>query len=80
MWLVYIIYSQKIDRFYVGATDNLEWRIERHNAGWGRFTKRGIPWKLVYSEEFNSKTDALKREKFIKRQKSRDFIERLITK
>ena len=31
--LVYIIYSDKIDRYYTGVTDDLDWRLERHNAG-----------------------------------------------
>ena len=78
MWKVYIIYSEKIDRYYTGVTDDLIWRLERHNQGWGRYTKRGIPWTLVYCEEYNSKSDALKREREIKNRKSRTFIESII--
>ena len=77
-WFVYIIYSPSIDKYYVGHTDNLDWRLERHNAGWGKFTKRGIPWKLVYFEEFETKSEAIKRENQIKRKKSRKYIEKLI--
>ncbi len=66
MWKVYIIYSEKIDRYYTGFTDDLPWRLERHNAGWGRYTKRGIPWNLVHSEGFDTKSAALKREREIK--------------
>ena len=43
MWFVYIIYSKKLDKYYTGVTNDLEWRLERHNQGWGRFTKGGIP-------------------------------------
>ena len=43
MWYVYIIYSEKADTFYTGVTDNLDWRLKRHNQGWGWYTKRGIP-------------------------------------
>ena len=78
MWFVYILYSDKIDRYYVGVTDNLEWRLERHNDGWGKFTKRGVPWKIVYHESYTSKSDALKREKQIKNKKSRSYIRSLI--
>jgi len=46
MWFVYIISSNKIERYYVGYTDDLEWRLERHNGGWGKYTKRGVPWQL----------------------------------
>ncbi len=79
MWYVYIIYSKKIDRYYVGYTDDLEWRIERHNSGWGKYTKRGIPWRLVYKESFETKSEAIKREREIKRKKSRKYIEDLIS-
>ena len=79
MWFVYILYSNKIDRYYTGSTDDLEWRLERHNAGWGRFTKKGIPWKIVYNEEYSTKSEALKREREIKRKKSRKYIEELIS-
>ena len=69
MWKVYIIYSENIDCYYTGVTDDLEWRLERHNKGWGRFTKRGIPWKIVHIEDFRKKSVALKREREIKNQK-----------
>ena len=80
MWYVYIIYSEKADKYYTGYTDNPEWRLERHNQGWGRYTKRGITWRIVYSEEYTSKTEALRREKEIKSKKSREYIEELIKK
>jgi putative endonuclease len=79
MWFVYILYSNKLDRYYTGSTDDLEWRLERHNSGWGRFTKKGIPWKLVYNEEYTTKSAALKREREIKKKKSRKYIEELIS-
>ena len=78
MWKVYIIYSSKIDRYYVGITEDLNCRLERHNKGWGKYTKRGIPWKIVYSETFSDKSTALKREKEIKNKKNRKYIESLI--
>lgn len=80
MWKVYIIYSEKIDRYYTGITEDLTWRLERHNTGWGRYTKRGIPWKIVYAEDYDSKSDASKREGEIKNRKSRKYIEELIKK
>ncbi len=80
MWYIYIIYSEKINRYYVGIIENLDWRLERHNKGWGKYTKRGIPWKIVYSENYETKSEALKREKEIKNKKSRKYIEYLINK
>ena len=80
MWKVYIIYSENIDRYYTGITDDIEWRLERHNLGWGRYTKRGIPWVVVYTEDYNTKSEALNREREIKGRKSRSYIESLIKK
>jgi putative endonuclease len=78
MWYLYIIYSENLDKYYTGVTDELEWRLERHNQGWSRSTKGGIPWRIVYIEEYETKADALKREREIKRRKSRKYIESLI--
>ncbi len=79
MYYVYIIYSKKRDSFYVGYTANINSRITKHNAGATISTKSGIPWKLVYSEQYVTKTEAIKREKAIKKKKSRKYIEYLIT-
>ncbi len=78
MWFTYIIYSSKIDKYYIGYTEDLELRIQRHNDSWGKYSSKGIPWKLVYHESFESKSDAIKREYQIKKRKSRKYIERLI--
>ena len=75
MWYVYILYSLKIDRYYTGYTDDIPWRLQRHNAGWGRYTKRGIPWTLQYTESFETKHEAIRREREIKQKKSRQYIE-----
>jgi putative endonuclease len=78
MYFTFILYSPTLDKFYTGYTENLDLRISRHNSGWGRFSSNGIPWHLVYSEKFTNKSEALKREKEIKRRKSRKYIEDLI--
>ena len=77
LWYTYILYSLSRDRYYIGHTDDIEDRLKRHNDGWGRFTKSGIPWNLVYFETFQTKSEAIKRELEIKRKKSRKYIERL---
>lgn len=67
MFCVYIVECS--DRsFYTGWTNNLEKRIETHNKGLGaKYTKSRLPVKLVYSEAFDTKEDAMKREYEIKR-------------
>ena len=78
MFFCYILYSGKIDRYYVGVCADLEIRLERHNSGWGKYTKRGIPWKIVHFENFLTKSEALKRERQIKKMKSRKYIESIL--
>ena len=76
-YYTYILFFKKLDKYYIGSTSNLERRLEEHNRGKTTFTKTGIPWILVYYEEFNSKTEAIKRELEIKKRKSRTYIEKL---
>ena len=78
MFTVYILHSEKIDRFYVGYTNNIARRILEHNRKKGKYTDGGIPWKLVYTEKYETKHEAMSREKYIKLKKSKDFIKRLI--
>jgi putative endonuclease len=79
MFYTYILYSESIDRYYVGSCADLATRLQRHNAGWSRSTKHGVPWKLVYHEEYTTKSAAMKRECEIKRKKSRTYFEYLIS-
>ena len=74
------MYSAKLDKYYTGHTSNIKLRLERHNDGWSRSTKAGIPWKIVYKETYNTKSEAMKREYEIKRMKSKKYIEKLINK
>jgi len=76
----YILYSEFRDRYYIGSSSNPEERLARHNAGATQSTKSGRPWKIVYTELYNSKSDSLKREIFLKRMKSRVYLEELISK
>ncbi|MGN8763427.1 GIY-YIG nuclease family protein [Hornefia butyriciproducens] len=54
--------------FYTGWTNNLEKRLEAHNAGrGGRYTRSRLPVKLVYYESFDTKNEAMRREAAIKK-------------
>jgi len=46
---VYILYSKKLNRFYVGETKHLEIRLVQHNKGESQYTSVGIPWTLIWS-------------------------------
>jgi putative endonuclease len=74
MFFIYIIQSEIDNSFYIGFSENLENRIKEHNFGRTNYTSKKRPWELVYSEKFENKTNALKREKFLKRQRNKDFL------
>ncbi len=78
MYTVYILYSIKLSRYYVGYTNNLERRLKEHNRKKGKFTDRGIPWEIKYTENYLTKEEAQKREAYIKSRKSKQYIEQLI--
>ena len=75
---LYILYSEHIDQYYIGHSENLEDRLYRHNNSGSKATKKINDWKLVYTEVFQSRSEAAKRELEIKRKKSRKYIEWLI--
>ena len=78
-YFVYILFSEKCNKYYVGQTENLERRIVEHNIGkGGSFSSTCFPWKLVYHESVASRPDAVKREQEIKGKKSRKYIEYLV--
>ena len=80
-YYVYILYSESINKYYIGYSTNVPNRLifhnsEEYNKIW---TKRGIPWELKFQQEFPTKSEALKTERFIKKQKNKKFIERIIS-
>jgi putative endonuclease len=78
MFTLYILYSKSIDSYYVGYTNDIDRRLSEHNRKKGKFTDRGIPWILVYTENFENKEQAMEKERQIKRKKSRSFIIEMI--
>ena len=77
-YTVYILQSEANGSYYIASTGDLNERLLRHNQGRSRYTKRGIPWLLVHTEQFDTRSQAVKRERQIKNRKSRDFIEALV--
>ena len=76
---VYILYSEKIDKYYIGSSHDPQMRLYYHNLGQKGWTKRGIPWKLVYQKEYKDKMDAMRVERHIKKLKSRKIVEKIIS-
>jgi putative endonuclease len=66
VFYVYILYSQGLQRYYVGSTQAVEKRIQEHNSGKSVSTRAGAPWKLIYTESFTTRSEAVLRERKIK--------------
>ena len=81
MFTVYILYSPKYNKTYVGFTSDLDARIQSHNElatkGW---TLKFRPWTLIHTEQFDTKKDAMNREKWFKTGVGRDSISNYILK
>jgi putative endonuclease len=77
MAFVYILLSNKGDKTYTGSTTDLVRRLNEHNCGKNFFTKRYMPWKIFYKEEYQSLSEARKREKYLKTCAGRKFIKKL---
>ena len=75
---VYILQSLKDGHYYIGETSNVDERIIFHNKGKQRSTKNRIPFRLIITEEFPNREEALKREKIIKSWKGGNAFRKLI--
>ena len=75
---MYIIQSSNSGRYYIGHTDEISRRLTEHNSGMAKYTRREKPWKVVYVENYATRSAAMRRELEIKGKKSRTYIERLI--
>ena len=77
-YVTYILFSETLNKYYIGHTNDMVRRLAEHNRKKGKFTDAGIPWILVYSETFTDKKEAFNREMQIKNKKSRKYIEFII--
>jgi len=78
VYFVYILRSLKVGTYYIGSTQDLDERIQRHNQGRSKYTKLKRPWELAFYEEHPNRSSAMKREQEIKGHKRKTFIENLI--
>ncbi len=80
IYYLYILYSKVCDLYYVGYTNDYVRRLEEHNSlSFGTFTSKHRPWSLEAVFSCGSvEADAIRFERFIKRQKSRKIIERIV--
>ena len=67
MHFVYLLYNSATDKFYIGMTENIKRRLMEHKSGSNQSTKYHCQyWRLIYSEIYANKDDAIAREKKLK--------------
>ncbi|MFC4097584.1 GIY-YIG nuclease family protein [Euzebyella saccharophila] len=79
IYSVYILYSESLDKYYVGHTgETIKIRLRKHLSDHSGFTAKVKDWKIVFTENFSTKAEAYQREMNIKKRKSRRYIESII--
>jgi len=78
MFYTYILYSKTRNKYYVGSTNDLTNRLKKHNTNYSGFTGHTGDWCAVWSGIFETRKEAILKEKQIKSWKSRLMIEKLI--
>jgi len=76
MFYAYVIKSINNDYYYKGHCENLEIRLSQHNSGMTASIKPFLPFKVVYFEEFETREEALQREKYFKSAAGRRFLKK----
>ena len=77
---IYILHSKSLNKFYIGATRDIQERLRRHLSNHKGFTGTTADWTLCYHETFESMQLAKQREKQLKKWKSAKRISELIQK
>lgn len=75
----YVLRSLKNGILYKGSTENIDQRLQSHNSGFVNFTSKHIPWEIVLFEEFETRSEAMQREKWYKTGVGRDWIKEQLT-
>ena len=78
MFHVYVLQSEKTGRRYTGSCEDLDDRLRRHNAGESKATRHGIPWRLVHTESFQTRAEAVRRELHYKTGRGRADLDSLL--
>ncbi|NRB51605.1 MAG: GIY-YIG nuclease family protein [Saprospiraceae bacterium] len=80
MNFVYILYSRQLDRYYIGyCSMSVEDRLSKHLSNHKGYTGRAKDWEICYTESYSTRQAAYRRERALKRWKSRKRIEDLIS-
>ena len=78
-YYVYILYTAKFDKFYIGQTNDFSDRVKRHNSGYEKATKPFIPWEMLWFTSKKTRSEAMELEKKLKnlsKERIKLFIEK----
>ncbi|MGD1046906.1 MAG: GIY-YIG nuclease family protein [Bacteroidota bacterium] len=75
MYLTYVLVSEKTLRYYTGSTDDIENRLQEHNSGETKSIRKDIPWKVIHIERFESRAEAVRKEKQIKARGAKRYLD-----
>lgn len=78
MFYVYVLKIKNTGRYYIGQTQDLTKRLEKHQRGETKSMKNRGEFELVHVERYSSRSDAMKREKDIKSYKGGEAFKRLL--
>ena len=79
MYYLYILYSKQLDRYYIGYCGTaIEARLAKHLSNHKGYTGRAKDWIICYTEAYESRSAACRRERELKSWKSRNRLEALI--
>jgi putative endonuclease len=74
MYTVYVLFSQKLNKYYVGSCVDFQRRLYQHNTGQSRFTRTGLPWSVIIKIHLPTRIEALALERKIKKRGIRRFL------
>ena len=74
-FVVYILYSSSLEKYYVGSTGDFAKRIIEHNSGKGNFTSKGVPWVEVKIFDCASRSEAVRLESKIKNRGIKRYLQ-----
>jgi len=78
MYYTYVLKSQKNHRFYTGSSEDVTKRLSEHNTGKSKYDKINLPFVLLFQEAFETRTEAVRRERYLKTGAGRDEVKRII--
>jgi putative endonuclease len=78
MFYVYVLCSQSSGKLYIGQTGDIKRRLKEHQTGLARYTHGKGPWELMFAEEYQTRSEAMARERFLKTGRGRVWLKEKI--